>query len=168
MFSYILPLLILTLLIFAIMKKVSVYSAFTSGIKKTFPLIYSLFPYLCSIFIMTELFSASGLSDKFIKFLSPFFEKIGIPSELTPLIVLKPFSGSGSLATLSEILSSCGADSYVSRCACCIYGSSETIFYVSAVYFARCKNKKLTASIAISLFSSFCSCLFACLICKFL
>ncbi len=166
MFSYILPLLILTLLLYCLIKKINVYSVFTNGIKKTFPLIYSLFPYLCSIFVMTELFSASGLSDKFIKFLSPFFEKIGIPKELTPLIILKPFSGSGSLATLSEILSSCGADSYIGRCASCIYGSSETIFYVSAVYFARCKNKRLTTSIVISLFASFSSCIIACLLCK--
>lgn len=168
MFSYILPLLILALLVYSAIKKVNVYSAFTNGIKKTFPLICSLFPYLCSVFVMSELFSASGLSDKVIKFLTPFLEKIGIDGRLTPLIILKPFSGSGSLATLSDILSACGTDSYVSRCACCIYGSSETVFYVSAVYFARCKNKKLTASIAISLFSGFCSCLFACLICKFL
>ncbi len=166
MFTYILPILILALIVFCIFKKINVYNTFTQGVKKALPLIYSLFPYLCSIFIMTELFSVSGLSDKIIKLLSPVFNKIGIDGKLTPLIILKPFSGSGSLAILSDILSSCGADSYVGRTACCIYGSSETIFYVSAVYFARCKNKKLFTPILICLFSTFCSCIVACLLCK--
>nr|MBO4518236.1 spore maturation protein [Clostridia bacterium] len=101
-------------------------------------------------------------------FLAPVFGFLGIPKELTKLVLIKPFSGSGSLATLSEIFKQYGAESYLARCACVIYGSSETVFYVASVYFANAKTKNLIKPIVISLFASFCSCVFACFICKFM
>ena len=93
---------------------------------------------------------------------------LGIPKELTKLVLIKPFSGSGSLAVLTDIFTKYGVDSYLSRCACVIYGSSETVFYIAAVYFAGAKTKKLAVPIIISLIASFFSCVFACLICKIL
>ncbi|MBR2384376.1 MAG: spore maturation protein, partial [Clostridia bacterium] len=97
---------------------------------------------------------------------SPFFNLLGIPTELTKLVLIKPFSGSGSLALVSEIFSTYGVDSYIARSACVIYGSSETVFYIAAVYFAGAKTKKLLVPILISLIASFFSCVFACFICK--
>ena len=146
-------------------KKVRPYDAFTDGVKSAIPFAVSIFPYLASIFIMTELFEASGLSSVVSKFISPVFGLFGIPKELTKLVLIKPFSGSGSLAVLSEIYTAYGVDSYLSRCASVIYGSSETVFYVAAVYFAGAKTKKLTTPIIISLVASFISCAFACFIC---
>ena len=146
-------------------KKVRPYDAFTDGVKSAIPFAVSIFPYLASIFIMTELFEASGLSSVVSKFISPVFGLFGIPKELTKLVLIKPFSGSGSLAVLSEIYTAYGVDSYLSRCASVIYGSSETVFYVAAVYFAGAKTKKLTTPIIISLVTSFISCAFACFIC---
>ncbi len=167
-FTYIIPLLFVFLFIFCKTKKVNVYDSFVNGIKKSLPLVTSIFPYLVAIFIMTELFSASGLSEKFIKILEPLFTFLNIPCELAPLVIVKPFSGSGSLAVLSEIFATYGVDSLIARSACAIYGSSETIFYISAVYFANCKHKKLYLPILISLFACFCSCIFACFICRFI
>ena len=164
----IIPILLIALLVYAIIKKVKVYDTFTQGVKGAMPLSLSIFPYLVSIFVLLELFSLSGLSDMLSNFLSPFFELLGVPSELTKLVLLKPFSGNGSLAVLNEILEKYGADSYLSRCACCIYGSSETVFYISAVYFASSKTKKLFAPISISLFANFVSVLIACLLCRIL
>ncbi len=167
-FTYIIPLLFVSLFIYCKIKKINVYDSFVGGVKKSLPLVASIFPYLVGIFIMTELFSASGLSDKFIKLLSPVFSFLNIPAELAPLVVIKPFSGSGSLAVLSEVFATYGVDSLVARSACAIYGSSETIFYISAVYFANCKNKRLYLPIIISLIACFCSCVFACFICRFI
>ena len=59
------------------------------------------------------------------------------------MVLIKPFSGSGSIAYLNEIIKNYGADSYITRCACVCFGSSETVFYISAVYFAKTKSKKL-------------------------
>ncbi len=166
MSSYIIPFLFLTILMYSAIKKVKPYDAFTEGAKSALPFAANIFPYLVSIFVLTELFEASGISDFLTQILSPVFGFLGIPKELCKLVMIKPFSGSGSLAMLSEIFSEYGADSYLARCACVIYGSSETVFYIAAVYFANVKNKKLLLPIIISLFASFCSCVFACFICK--
>lgn len=166
MSSYIIPFLFLTILVYSAIKKVKPYDAFTEGAKSALPFAANIFPYLVSIFVLTELFEASGISDFLTQILSPVFGFLGIPKELCKLVMIKPFSGSGSLAMLSEIFSEYGADSYLARCACVIYGSSETVFYIAAVYFANVKNKKLLLPIIVSLFASFCSCVFACFICK--
>ena len=165
MSKYFIPILFLVIFVFALFKKVKPYDAFTSGAKSAIPFAMSIFPYLVSIFVLTELFEISGISNAISSFLSPFFRLLGIPQELTKLVLIKPFSGNGALALLNEIYATHGVDSYLSRCASVIYGSSETVFYVAAVYFAGAKTKKLTAPILISLFASFCSCVFACFIC---
>ena len=167
-FSFILPLFIGFILIFATVKKVDVFNAFTTGVKKTLSLIYSIFPYLCAVLIMTEIMRESGVYELIGKFLHPLFNFFKIPTDLIPLIILKPFSGGGSLAVLADIYQIHGTESYISRCASVIYGSSETVFYLSAVYFCNCKHKNLKKAIFISLFSTFLSCIFACFVCRVL
>ncbi len=164
--QYIIPILFLLIFGFAVLKKVKLYDSFVEGSKGAISLATNLFPYLVCIFILTNLFEASGLTAFLCKISSPFFSFLGIPSELTPLVLIKPFSGSGALATLSEIFNTYGVDSYLSRCACVIYGSSETVFYIASVYFAGCKKRNLTLPIIISLFAGLVSNVFACFICK--
>ena len=164
--QYFIPVFFLAVFVYAFIKKVKPYDAFTDGVKSAVPFAVKIFPYLVSIFVLTELFEISGLASLFADILAPVFGFLGIPKELTKLVLIKPFSGSGSLATLSDIFTEYGAESYLARCACVIYGSSETVFYVASVYFAGAKTKKLFKPIAISLFASLCSCVFACFICK--
>ncbi len=166
MSKYFIPFLFLSIFIFAIIKRVKPYDAFTLGAKSAIPFAVNVFPYLVSIFVLTELFEISGLSKILTQILSPLFSVLGIPNELCKLVLIKPFSGNGALSVLSEIFSTYGVDSYISRCACVIYGSSETVFYIAAVYFAGAKTKKLLTPIVISLVASFISCVFACFICK--
>ena len=166
MSKYFIPILFLSIFIVAIIKKVKPYDAFTLGAKSAIPFAVSIFPYLVTIFVLTELFEVSGISNVVSNFLSPFFTILGIPTELTKLVLIKPFSGNGSLAILNEIFTNYGVDSYLSRCASVIYGSSETVFYVAAVYFAGAKTKNLAKPIIISLVASFFSCVFACFICR--
>ena len=165
MSAYLIPVLFLVIFLFSLLKKVKPYDAFTLGAKSAVPFAVSVFPYLVSIFVLTELFEVSGLSNILLKFLSPIFNIFGIPKELTKLVLIKPFSGSGALALVSEIFTKYGVNSYLARCASVIYGSSETVFYVAAVYFAGAKTKNLTKPIIISLVASFISCVFACFIC---
>lgn len=162
----IIPAFIIFAFVFAAIKKVDVYDAFSSGVKQTVPLVLSIFPFLTAVFIMTELMDASGLTSLIEKFLSPVFSALKIPPELTRLILIKPFSGSGSLALLTKIYEQYGPDAYISRCASCIYGSSETIFYVSALYFSACKKKNLFLPVAISLVATFLSVIAACFFCR--
>ena len=164
--QYLIPIFFIFIFVFAFIKKVKPYDTFTDGVKSAIPFAVQIFPYLVSIFALTELFEISGLSAALSNFLAPAFNFLGIPTELTKLVLIKPFSGSGSLAMLSDIFARYGADSYLARCACVIYGSSETVFYVASVYFAGAKTKNLVKPIVISLIASFLSCTFACFICK--
>lgn len=165
MSEYVIPVMFTAIFIYSFIKKVKPYDAFTEGAKSAIPLATGIFPYLVTIFVLTELFEASGLALAATNLLSPAFSLLGIPKKLTKLILVKPFSGSGSLAVLSEIFTAYGADSYLARAACVIYGSSETVFYIAAVYFSG-KKFNLLKPIVISLFASFCSSVFACFICK--
>ena len=165
-FALVIPLLFVGVFIFALVKKVKLYDSFTTGIKEALPLAFSLFPYLAAILMLSELFERSGLSDIITSFLAPVFKFLGIPPEISKLVLIKPFSGSGSTALLSDILSTYGADSYIGRCACVSYGSSETVFYISAVYFAGVKNKKLLKPVTIALVANFLTVILGCFLCR--
>jgi spore maturation protein B len=144
-----------------------VFSSFTRGAGEGLNFLLSILPVLATIFMMCELFEVSGLSSLLQNALSPVFTALGIPTELVKLILIKPFSGSGSLTFLTQVIKEYGADSYITRCACVLYGSSETVFYISAIYFAKSKEKKLTLPIIIVLLATFVSTIFACFLCKF-
>lgn len=167
-FSLLIPFIFIIITVYSLCKKVNVYEGFIRGTKGAIPLVVDIFPYLVAIFLLTEMLEASGISEKMCNFLEPFFSFLGIPKEINKLILIKPFSGSGATALLDEILSNYPPDGYIARCATVCYGSSETIFYISAVYFAKCKGSRLSGAIAISLFASFASAIFACFICKFI
>ena len=164
--AFIIPAIFIIVLGCAAIKKVNVYSCFTSGIESALKFVLSLLPCLAAVFMMCALFEESGLSELMIKLTSPAFSFFGVPEELTKLILIKPLSGSGSLAYLTEILNEYGADSYIARCACVCYGSSETVLYISAVYFAGMKTKGLMKPIIISLFSALVATVLACTLCK--
>ena len=167
-FPLIIPVIFLATFLFAAIKKVRVYDSFTEGIKGAFPLIVSVFPYIAAVTMLSLFLDVSGLGDILSKWLAPLYSALGIPQEVAPLVLVKPLSGGGSIAVLSEILEKCGVDSYAGRCACVIYGSSETVFYIGAVYFAGLKRKKFTAALIISLVSFVVSVIFGCFLCKFL
>ena len=167
-FPLIIPVIFLATFLFAAIKKVRVYDSFTEGIKGAFPLIVSVFPYIAAVTMLSLFLDVSGLGDILSKWLAPLYSALGIPQEVAPLVLVKPLSGGGSIAVLSEILEKCGVDSYAGRCACVIYGSSETVFYIGAVYFAGLKRKKFTTALIISLVSFAVSVIFGCFLCKFL
>ncbi len=160
------PLIFLLSFIYALTKKVKLFDCFASGVKGAFPLIISIFPYIVTVTMLSKLFEVSGLEEKLAQLLKPVFSFTGIPNEIAPLLIVKPLSGSGALAVLSEILSRYGVDSYPARCACVAYGSSETIFYIGAVYFAGLKRKRLTLALVIAVVSYLLSVVLCCLLCR--
>ncbi len=164
--ALIIPIIFIAVFLFAAIKRVNIYDSFTEGVKSALKFTVSLLPCLAAIFMMCALFEESGLSDKLTALLAPVFGALGIPEELTKLVLIKPFSGSGSLAYLNEVIQKYGADSYISRCACVLFGSSETVFYISAVYFAGLKVKKLAAPIICVLVATLISTVIACLVCR--
>ncbi len=149
--AYLLPVLLLTLLLAAALKKVPVYRAFCKGAGDAIPLATGLFPFLCAVMVMSELMRLSGVSRYLSELLSPALSLLGIPKELSPLLLMKPFSGSASLTMLADVCKAYGTESVIARCAAVVYGSSETVFYVTAVYFSGTGKRKFLFPVAVSL-----------------
>ncbi len=166
--SYIVPIIIILIILYSFYKKVNVYDNFIGGTKDSMELIISILPYLVGISIMIELFRYSNLSSYLSQFLSPVFAKLGIPSELTELVVLRPFSGNGTIKLLEDMYKTYGADSYVSRVASVLIGSSDTIFYIAVVYFASTKIKSLRYGVFVAFISTFIGTITACLLCRYI
>lgn len=166
MSSYIIPILFIFLFCYAQCKKVNVYQSFINGAKKSIPLSVSIFPYIACIMIAVVLLRESGITAFLTQICAPVFSFLGIPPQLVELVLLRPFTGSGSYALLDDVFLQYGVDSYISRCACVILGCSETIFYVATVYTSQTKIKKLLYAIPIALVCSIVGSIIACLLCK--
>ena len=168
MTAYILTLIFLTLFCYCHAKKVNTYDTFVKGAKKSIPLVLDIFPFIATIMIAVALLRTSGITAILATIFAPIFNFLGIPTELIELLLLRPFTGAGSFGLLEDIFTKYGADSYISRCASVILGCSETIFYVTTVYFSQTKVKKLLYAIPIALFSTAIGAIFACFICRFI
>ncbi len=134
---YILPVMILFILSLALIKKVPVYEEFIEGAKDGFKVSISIIPYLVAIIVAVSMFRASGILD----WLKDFANNI-IPPDIIPLMLTRPLSGSAALGIFSDIAKEYGADSYIAKLAAIMVGSSETTFYVLAVYFGSVGIKK--------------------------
>ena len=168
MSKYILPSLIILLLLYSLLKRNNTYNSFVVGAKTSFDLILTSFPYIATIFIALEIFEVSGLSYVFSDFVSPVFEFVGIPRELSQLVILKNLSGCGSLALLENIFATYGVDSYLARAGCVICGCSEAIFYVTAVYFGKTKITKFRYAVVVGVLANLIGAIVGCLICRFI
>ena len=164
-FALLVPCLFLLSFVYALFKKVRLFDCFSDGVKGAIPLIVSIFPYIATVAILSKAMEVSGLQARLSQLLTPFFNAVGVPNEIAPLLLIKPLSGSGAISVLSDILGKYGVDSFIGRCACVCYGSSETIFYIGAVYFAGIKRKKLSLAILIALISYLVSTIFSCFLC---
>lgn len=163
---YILPAILIGMLVYCLIKRVKVYDCFLDGTRESLELIKTIFPYIGAIFVCIELFKASGLSTMLSNVLATPLSWLGIPSEIAELLMLVPLSGNGSLALFENIIAEYGVDSYPARCAAVVSGATETIFYISAVYFSGCKVKKLRYAIPVALFSTFAGTVIACALCR--
>lgn len=137
---YILPVFILLILIAGFIKGVPCFDSFVKGAQNGAMTIVRLVPALIGLIVAIGVFRASGALEMIVEFCRPFMEKIGADSDILPLVLIRPVSGSASLATLRDIIAECGADSHAARAACVMMGSTETIFYTMAVYTERTKN----------------------------
>lgn len=140
---FIVPLMIAIILGWGAFKRKNVFSDFTEGVINGTKSVASVFPSLFALFIAVSVFRASGLVDYLTWLLSPICNLLHFPSELLPFALLRPVSGSGSLAMASDIFSTYGPDSFVGRVASVMMGSTETTFYTVAVYFGASGTKNI-------------------------
>ena len=140
--SIIIPALLFGAAAIALLKKTDVFAALTAGAKDGLSVILGIFPALVGILPAARMFRASGAMDALTALIAPVLSFVGIPAETAPLMLVRPLSGSGAMAAASEIITRYGADSFVGRCAAVMLGSTETTFYVIAVYFGAAGIKR--------------------------
>ena len=138
----ILPLVILFILTFAMIKRISVYEEFVDGAKDGFKVSVTIIPYLVALIVGISMFKASGALDWLTAGLGFFLEKLSIPPDIVPIMFTRSLSGSATLGLFSEIASTHGGEAFITKLAAIMVGSSETTFYVLSVYFGAIGIKK--------------------------
>ncbi|MFO1258401.1 MAG: nucleoside recognition domain-containing protein [Gammaproteobacteria bacterium] len=154
---WIIPSLLTALVLYASFKRVKVYEAFTTGAKEGFDVAVKIMPFLVAMLMAIGMFRISGAMDVFIDWVSPFTNAIGLPAEALPMAIMRPLSGSGSLGILAETLNNpaIGPDSYTGYLVSTIMGSTETTFYVLAVYFGAVQVKRYRHALIPALIADF-------------
>ncbi len=129
------PFLLVVIPLVGFIRKVNVYDVFIEGAKEGFDVGVRIIPFLVGILVAIGMFRGSGAMDLLTAALRPVAASTGFPAELIPLAILRSLTGSGSLAFATDLVKTHGPDSLIARMAATMYGSSETTFYVLAVYF---------------------------------
>jgi len=151
---YIIPFLLAGIPLYGLyVKKVKVYESFVEGAKDGFTIAVRIIPYLVAILVAIGMFRASGALEMLIGFLSPVLNVLGFPPENLPLAIMRPLSGSGSLGLLTDLVNQHGPDSLIAKIGATMYGSTETTFYVLAVYFGSVGIKRSRHAVAAGLFA---------------
>ena len=150
-----LPFIILLILITAYIKKVPVYETFVEGAKEGVNTTLRIVPYLTSIIVAVAMFRASGCLDFITLHCSGFLSKIHLPAEILPLAIVRSLSGSAALGVFSDIAAQNPVDSFTVKLGAIMLGSSETTFYVLAVYFGSVGIKKYRYALATGLIADF-------------
>jgi len=137
------PFLVAFFPLYAALRHVAVYEEFIEGAKEGFPVAVKIIPYLVGMLVAIGFLRGAGVIEQFTQWTAPALALIGIPSELLPLALLRPLTGSGSLAALGDLIQQTGPDSLLSRMGGTLFGSTETTFYVIAVYFGSVGVKRV-------------------------
>ncbi len=153
------PLLLLGITTLGLSRRVPIYETFVEGAKEGWQTALRILPYLVGMLVAIQIFQQSGALDQIINLLSPLTNWLGFPREVLPLVLMRPISGSGSLALLSQVLETYGPDSLVGRLAATIMGSTETSLYVLTVYAGSVGLKQTRHTLATSLISDLCGAL---------
>ncbi|MBR6098234.1 spore maturation protein [bacterium] len=146
-----LPAVILLILTMGLAKKVPLYEVFTDGAKEGFKVSVNIIPYLVAIIVAISMLRASGIIDMAAEFFNPVLSYFNIPAEVTPIMIVRSLSGSAALGIFSDIANNLGPDNYATTLAAVMVGSSETTFYVLAVYFGAIGISKIRYALIVGL-----------------
>ena len=136
------PMVILFIIIYGVREKNKVFDSFLDGAKEGIKTTLSILPTLVGLFFAIGALRSSGVLDLITKIVSPLLNILNFPTELVPLSLLRPISGSGSIAVATDIMKNCGVDTLIGNIASTIMGSTETTLYTIAIYTSCVKVKK--------------------------
>ena len=160
------PLILAAVGIILLFGKRNGFDSFLTGARQGLQTAVQLLPTLCALIVAVSMLNASGAIELLSKLLSPLANAIGVPSDILPLLLTRPFSGSASTASFVELLENVGADSFAGLCASVIFATSDTMVYIISVYFSSVNLKHSGAALpiatAVMLFCIF----FSCFLCR--
>lgn len=140
--AVVIPLIVIAIPIYGMFKRVPVYESFVEGAKEGFKVGVMIIPYLVAIFVAINMFRASGAMVAMEEFLRPALSAIGFPPEVLPMAIIRPLTGGGSAGVVADLVQQYGTESIITQMAGTMFGSTETTFYILAVYFGAVNVKK--------------------------
>lgn len=151
--NIIIPILVLFIIVYGIYKHVNVYDEFIDGTLESFDMIRHIFPCLLAMILGVNIFLKSGLIDLIYYIIKPLFILIKVPIDVFPMMIMRPISGTSTLAILNNIFDLFGPDSYSGRLGSVIQGATDTTFYVITLYFGSIGVKKIRYALWAGLFA---------------
>lgn len=148
---WLIPLLIVFILLYGTAKRVPTYETFVEGAKEGFGMAVSIIPFLVGMLVAISVFRASGAMDFIIEILKPVLQAVGVPTEIVPLALIRPISGTGALGMTADLIATHGPDSFIGRLASTMQGSTDTTFYVITVYFGAVGIRKMGDALKVGL-----------------
>lgn len=149
------PFTILLIIVYGLIEKQSVFDVFLEGAKEGLQIVINIFPTLLGLFLSINVLRASGIIEAFTNLVLPFLNLLKIPSEILPLALLRPISGSASMAVATDIMKNFGVDSLIGLMSSTIMGSTETTLYTIALYTSAVKIKKTRFVLIAALLADF-------------
>ncbi|WP_371369369.1 Spore maturation protein B [Sporomusa rhizae] len=162
------PAVLLIIPIIGYLRKVKVYEAFVEGAGEGFHTAIRILPCLVAMLVAISIFRASGAMDACVSFMEPVLRVLGVPSDLVPLAIMRPLSGTGSLGLATELLNTYGPDSLVGKIASTVLASTDTTFYVLTVYFGAVSVSNPRYAIIVGLSGDIASFFISVYICQYL
>lgn len=154
--------------LYGAIKRVAIFDAFVDGAKTGFTTIIKIIPYLVGLMVAIGMLRASGFFEVMGRWLSPALNKIGMPPEVLPLALVRPFSGSASNGIMADLMHTYGGNSFIAKLSATMMGSTETTFYVIAVYFGSVGIKKTRYAIPAGLIADAVGVIAAVIVCRYL
>lgn len=155
MSTYIIPVIIIFIIGYGLKKKIDIYTVFLEGAKEGLVTTFQITGAVVAMMFAIKIFLSSGFIDGLLGTFSSFFSKLNLPMEIMPMALLRPVSGTASLAIMSDIFATFGPDSYLGRLASTIQGCTDTTIYVLALYFGSVHINKSRYALLVGLFADF-------------
>ena len=162
------PLMIIIIVLYGVIERKKVFDIFLDGAKEGIGVVFNIFPTLVGLFVAIGTLRSSGIIDLIVNFFTPIFNFVNFPTEILPLALIRPISGSSSIAVATDIMKNFGVDSKIGLMASVIMGSTETTVYTIAVYTSSVGIKKTRFVLWAALIADFVGILTSVVVCRFL
>ena len=165
---FVIPTIIIGFPLYGLARRVPVYEEFIAGAREGFQVAVNIIPYLVAILFAVAMFRASGAMEFLVEGLRPLLAPLGVPPEVLPMVITRPLTGSGSAGIMLDLINTYGPDSLIVKIAATMFGSTETTFYVIAVYFGAINVRKTRHAVAAGLIADISAMILAVVVVKWM